>query len=393
MGHLHNERKMCDDGDTRGESGGEQVDDKSFDEVCDVGSDGEVAFICTEKKKNFLKKNIFLGAKMADKKRYTKWVFICRDWTEEDWKICKEIKCTYLLCEKEIGPETGLRHIQGCLILKDAQTASALQKKTSPRFSFRVMYGKPTECVTYCTKDAKNPEDVIERGRLPEQGKRNDIHKMKQMVENGAAIREVIDVATSYQGLRTAELLIKYQGPVKRDKVDVYWYYGETGCGKTYNAIKEAGDDYWISGKNLTWWQGYCGQKNIVIDDFRRDFCTFHELLRICDKYPYMVSVKGSAEWLHCDKVWITCPKHPRALWEGHSEEDMNQLMRRITVIKHFEDVYKKVDENYKKVESSEKLEKVRPEEDDAEVFRLSKKVEEVILKTSRQTRLDHWLI
>ena len=47
-----------------------------------------------------------------------------------------------------------------------------------------------------------------------------------------------------------------------------------------------------MSSRNLQWFDGYMGQKVVCFDDFRKDFCTFHELLRLLDRYPMDVPVK-----------------------------------------------------------------------------------------------------
>lgn len=76
----------------------------------------------------------------------------------------------------------------------------------------------------------------------------------------------------------------------------------------------------------------------MVIDDFRADFCKFHVLLRLLDKYPYVVEVKGgSRQWL-AEEIFITAPMHPRDAYAHRSDEDIKQLLRRITTITHFTD-------------------------------------------------------
>ena len=66
----------------------------------------------------------------------------------------------------------------------------------------------------------------------------------------------------------------------------------------------------------------------MLIDDFRKDFCKFHVLLRILDRYEFRVEVKGSSRQLRAKKIAITCPFHPRLVYE--TREDVGQLIRRI---------------------------------------------------------------
>lgn len=146
-------------------------------------------------------------------------------------------------------------------------------------------------------------------------------------------MRTVTAMATSFQSIRLAECYLSYNEVKRNWKPTVSWIYGPTGSGKTRMAIDKCGDDYWISGKNLRWWQGYDGHENVIIDDFRGDFCTFHELLRILDRYAYTVEVKGGSRQLLAKNIYITCPYHPKDVYS--SKEDVGQLLRRIDDIVH----------------------------------------------------------
>ena len=86
----------------------------------------------------------------------------------------------------------------------------------------------------------------------------------------------------------------------------------------------------------VKWWDGYSGQSSVIIDDYRRDLCTFSELLRMLDSYPYRVERKGSSCQFRATDVVITTPKHPRATWEGRTDEEIGQLLRRIEFIGYF---------------------------------------------------------
>ena len=45
------------------------------------------------------------------------------------------------------------------------------------------------------------------------------------------------------------------------------------------------------------WWDGYEGEKEVLIDEFWKDFYKYHELLRLLDRYPCKVEKKGG--WAH----------------------------------------------------------------------------------------------
>lgn len=115
----------------------------------------------------------------------------------------------------------------------------------------------------------------------------------------------------------------------------MYWYYGSTGTGKTRAASGADPDAYWKNPAHK-WWDGYQGESTIIIDDYRADFCKFSELLRLFDRYPYQVEVKGGTRQFLARKIYVTTPKSPALTWESRTEEDLAQLLRRITEVKHF---------------------------------------------------------
>lgn len=260
------------------------------------------------------------------------WTFTINNYTPEDESRLQAIECVYIVYGREIAPSTGTHHLQGYIYFSAQRTLSVLKKKIHPSAHFEVAKGNGEQNRTYCTKDG----NFFEKGTIPSAGKRTDISEMKKAVRDGATMAELIESSTSYQSIKTAELLMKYQAPPPIRAVRVLWYWGSTGTGKTHLAFQQC-PGAWVSGKNLTWFQGYSGQKEIIIDDFRGDFCEFHTLLRILDKYPYQVELKGSSAWLRAETIIITSCHPPDQVYRNRTTEDIEQLMRRITEIRHFD--------------------------------------------------------
>lgn len=108
------------------------------------------------------------------------------------------------------------------------------------------------------------------------------------------------------------------------------WIHGKSGTGKTrYVYEKEAHADIWESGTDLKWWQGYEHQDVTLFDDFRGDQCKFHWLLRLIDRYPVTVEVKGGSRQLIAQRMYITSAYPPGEIYQK-SAEDQYQLRRRI---------------------------------------------------------------
>jgi len=132
--------------------------------------------------------------------------------------------------------------------------------------------------------------------------------------------------------------MITIKLPVRQEKTIVHWYYGPTGTGKSREAyrIAEAASTYYVKDPTNKWWDGYDQQDVVIIDDYRRDFATFATLLRLFDRYAMSVEYKGGTIQFNSKMIIVTSPKDPKQTWEGRSDEDIQQLMRRIDVKMHF---------------------------------------------------------
>lgn len=117
----------------------------------------------------------------------------------------------------------------------------------------------------------------------------------------------------------------------------IRWFYGSTGSGKTRQAYEDAktlGLTPYTCMATTKWWEGYDAHEYVIIDDMRKDFCKFHDLLRMLDRYPYLVECKGGSRQLLAKTIIITTTHRPEELYSGR--EDINQLLRRIDEIRLF---------------------------------------------------------
>lgn len=114
--------------------------------------------------------------------------------------------------------------------------------------------------------------------------------------------------------------------------IRVYW--GRTGTGKSRQAWDAAGLDAYGKDPNTKFWDGYIGQENVVVDEFRGKIDIAH-LLRWCDRYPVRVELKGSAAPLLAKNIWITSNLHPRDWYPDLDQETLAALLRRLDIT-HF---------------------------------------------------------
>lgn len=235
---------------------------------------------------------------------------------------------SYVIYGKEICEETERLHHQGYMEFHTNRKLARL-KKFDRTIHWSLRQGNQAQAIDYCKKDGEYTE--VGEAKAIRPGARNDLVAVRTAINNGAGMRQICDIATSYQAIKMAEVYLKHVETQRNWLPNVTWFYGPTGSGKTRKAVEEAGDNYYMSSRNLKWWEGYDAHENVIIDDFRKDFCTFHELLRILDRYPYRVEVKGSSRQLLAKNIWITSCFHPRDVYD--TREDIEQLIRRINLI------------------------------------------------------------
>ncbi len=279
-----------------------------------------------------------IGTRQGDKDtRSRAWFMTINNYSPEELAKVKAAKSIYLCVCEEVG-EQGTPHIHCWMYFKSDKFFSKM-KKDYPRADIRqsvVSRGMPAR--NYCLgqvkkKGFKDNPTFYEVGEMPAQGKRSDITVCREKVLEGGNMRDVVKVASSIQGIRMAELMFKYTERKRNWKPKVKWYYGPTGCGKSHAAHTEL-EDAFPAHTTIKWWEGYDAHENVVIDDMRGDFCKFHELLKLLDKYPFLIECKGGSRQFLAKNIIITSCHHPKDLFE--TREDLEQLLRRIDEIKHF---------------------------------------------------------
>lgn len=271
-----------------------------------------------------------------DKKgdRFRNWMFTVNNYTTEDMvkldNLNDRVKIKYLIYGKEIGKE-GTPHLQGFICFKDAKTWKVVHKYL-PSWWCHYTNSSADANIKYCSKDG----DFKEFGERPKgQGARSDISTVKEMISEGKRMEDVVEEVDSYQAIRFAETYLKYKEIKRTWLPEVYWFYGNTGTGKTREAFKMY-PDAWVSGESGKWFDGYDGHEAVIFDDFRADFCKFHTLLRLLDRYAYRIECKGGSRQFLAKVIIITCPKRPESVYQGRTNEDLKQLLRRIKEVRRF---------------------------------------------------------
>lgn len=274
------------------------------------------------------------------------WCFTINNYSDKDDVNIDQLKSKvkYMIYGKEIG-ELGTPHYQGYIYLKHQKTFTAM-KKLLEGAHLEVAKSTPINNINYCKKEG----DYIEFGEPPQQGKRTDIDKVKEVIDThpNRPMTVLMQTDVNFQCVRLAEKYLLYTEKQRQWKPKVMWFFGKTGTGKTREAYNQSEDPY-ICTDDAKWWDGYDGHEDVIIDDFRADFCKFHVLLRILDRYPYRVQVKGGFRQLLAKQIIITSAYPPLEVYR-RTEEDQDQLLRRIDKILEFQEK-KNISVNYKNEE------------------------------------------
>lgn len=115
--------------------------------------------------------------------------------------------------------------------------------------------------------------------------------------------------------------------------VIVYW--GSTGLGKT-RAVQDNATDLWCY-PGSGWFDGYADHKQALFDDFSGSEFKISYLLKLLDRYPMQVPIKGDfVNWAPFE-IYITSNLDPINWFPNAHEAHINALFRRFDNVIHFE--------------------------------------------------------
>lgn len=250
--------------------------------------------------------------------------------------------------------ENGTPHWQGFVTFTNAIRTRGLSK-ILPRAALFAAKGSSLQNKHYCTKpvldcqcshckDCPPPlEGPYEYGICPTaQGARTDIVQLRDAVKSGKRKRQIIEddelLPTFAKHMKFATLVSTLYPPPPTRR-EIILLYGPAGCGKTRSVYDNhpLHDLYAKPVDDKLWFDGYDSQSVILLDDFagRASKLGLTNLLRLLDRYPIQLPIKGGYVWLRHDALIISTNIHP-SLWYDFSgrEAQIPALLRRITSIR-----------------------------------------------------------
>lgn len=251
--------------------------------------------------------------------------------------------------QEETCPETGRVHIQGYSEFTRPVRVSSLKVDCFHKCHFERRRGTRDQAIDYCQKEESRvvgSEPIwvgdYKRGG---QGKRVDLLEVKSLLDEGKS-----EVAISEECFpawcRYHKAFRRYRDihvEVRSWKTTFTILWGDAGTGKTRAVYDQFGFDkvYDVPRPNggSVWFDGYVpvNHEVILFDDFY-GWCPLHLLLKLADRYPMQLPVKGSHVPMVAKHLYITSNTHYDEWykWDEFASALKDAFVRRIDDCIHY---------------------------------------------------------
>ncbi|WEG73493.1 Rep family protein [Vagococcus intermedius] len=124
--------------------------------------------------------------------------------------------------------------------------------------------------------------------------------------------------------------LFKEEMITENKTIQAFYFFGDTGTGKTRDSKEKFADDCFVTGSNRDLFSNYDGQKTIIIDELRPETITYDELLKILDPFNFE-NVVGSRYFdkkLVAENIIITTPYAPYEFYNKVQGSDIIHIIK-----------------------------------------------------------------
>lgn len=252
----------------------------------------------------------------------------------------------YCVWQNEICPGTSREHIQGYLELKKPWRSKRAVTLIGDGAHVEKRRGTRESAREYCLKEESRHRGPFEFGEWTRggAGRRNDILALKEAVKEGKSEKEIADeffgdYLRYHKGIRR---YIGLQIEPRDFKTQVHILWGDAGTGKTKYVYDTFGAKhvYDVPRPNggSVWFDGLRGDHRVcLLDDFY-GWVPLHLLLKLGDRYPLQLPIKGGMVEFRCEHLFITSNK-PWIEWYRWDEFGValkEAFMRRIDECKRY---------------------------------------------------------
>lgn len=251
----------------------------------------------------------------------------------------------FIIWQLEKG-KNGTEHLQGYIQMGSPQRLSTMRNMFNAKAHIEVAKGNKNSNIIYCTKadtriagpwiypnpkDGETLQDIIDQAKKASKSKCDrKIDSMFEDVRNKVDEDTLIDrYGQTY--LRNFSFINNYVmriTPPRNWIMNVIVLQGPTGCGKS----KWVFDNYEnvFTKMDNRWWDGYDRHQTVLLDDFYGGWIKFADFLKLLDRYPYQIEVKGGARQFVAKNIIITTNAIP-STWYKYN---FSRISRRITTWK-----------------------------------------------------------
>lgn len=274
---------------------------------------------------------------------------------EEPFNWHADSTVNYVSYQIERCPKTGKLHVQGFIQLSTAVRMQTVKNKIGNEPHLEIAKD-PVKAAEYTQKAETRVLGPWEHGKKPlGKGKKSTpvMEEIYKAVKTGTRSTEMFEKNPGWiahdRAIKTARHAINecHSDRQRLKSLRVIVSYGETDLGKTYSAINyvaQNGDYYKLTAPTQKggklWFDGYEGQKTLIMDDWDGQCCSIAVLKNLLDVYKLQVEIKGGYTWAEWETVVITSNQHPRNWFLNFDGSDnsmiVRPLARRITEIRHY---------------------------------------------------------
>lgn len=256
-----------------------------------------------------------------------RWCFTLHNYDDEDElclkKLADEQDPVYMIYGHEVCPTTNREHLQGFIHFRKKFTMNQIKKLVSRNdIHLEIAKADDKDNEVYCSKDG---DDVFTYGepRVKHLAISMDEYALMddEEAEERCPGRDMMwrKKKNDWRSMRYKP----YSGPR-----NVIWLYGPSGTGKTRAAHGCPG----VSAPDFAsgFFNGLQSTATLLIDEVDKVGLPLQTFLRIADRYPTTLNVKGGCLPHTADTVIFTSTCSPEVVWAG-SDDYLTQVERRIT--------------------------------------------------------------
>lgn len=240
----------------------------------------------------------------------------------------------YIVWQLELCDTTDRLHLQGYMELYKPMRVSGVKKLFGDAtMHLETRRGSRDDARNYCRKEKTRIDGYWELGEWTAggQGARNDITKfVKNMNEKNLDYAIEEDPVTYVKFHKGLEKLKEKSYPKRNWKMEVIYCVGDPGIGKTRWVYDNYDSDDIYVKPDGKWWSGYEGQQIVLLDDYEGEI-PWAEFLKLLDRYPHKVELKGKDHVEFHSKTIVITSNYPYWKWYPDKKRVLYALERRFT--------------------------------------------------------------